>query len=307
MKEIIFDTDIGMDCDDAVALAILLNAQKQNKCNIRAITVASAREGGSATVKAICDYYGVTGIPVAKLTKTFLKCDYVNNYARSVKEKYKTNDTTADAVDLLRKTLAQTKEKITFIAVGPLTNLKDLLLSEGDEFSSLDGISLVKEKVESLYVMGGLFEQNYTSEAFAERCILREWNILQDVAAAQTVAEKWPTEILYLPHEVGAGIFTDMMKGENPVWYSMLEFARNEKKAMPDGCFKRESWDPVTCMIALNPEDKKYAYSPYGKITVSEKGDTLFSETENGKDRFVSVCSDYKAIEQELNTLIERK
>ena len=54
-KQLIFDTDIGMDCDDAAALGILLNAHKRGECEILAITASTGRECATATVKAICN------------------------------------------------------------------------------------------------------------------------------------------------------------------------------------------------------------------------------------------------------------
>ena len=137
-KQIIFDTDIGMDCDDAAALGILLNAHKRGECEILAITASTGREGATATVNAICDYYGVNGIPVGRM-KRMLLCDGVNNYARAVMEKYGTEDVETDAVPLLRKTLAEAAGKVSVIAVGPLSNLEELLKSKADEFSPLCG------------------------------------------------------------------------------------------------------------------------------------------------------------------------
>ena len=125
-KQIIFDTDIGMDCDDAAALGILLNAHKRGECEILAITASTGRDGATATVNAICDYYGVNGIPVGRM-KRMLRCDGVNNYARAVMEKYGTEDVETDAVPLLRKTLAEAAGKVSVIAVGPLSNLEELL------------------------------------------------------------------------------------------------------------------------------------------------------------------------------------
>ena len=124
-KQIIFDTDIGMDCDDAAALGILLNAHKRGECEILAITASTGRDGATATVNAICDYYGVNGIPVGRM-KRMLQCDGVNNYARAVMEKYGTEDVETDAVPLLRKTLAGAAGKVSVIAVGPLSNLEEL-------------------------------------------------------------------------------------------------------------------------------------------------------------------------------------
>ena len=299
MKQIIFDTDIGMDCDDAAALGILLNAHKSGECKILAITASTGREGATATVNAICDYYGVKGIPVGRM-KRMLRCDGVNNYARAVMEKYGTKDVDADAVPLLRKTLARAEGKVSVIAVGPLSNLEELLKSGADEFSELSGAELVKQKVEKLYVMVGSFPQNFGGKRF------REWNLLQDVPAARYVIENWGTEKIFLPHEIGAAIFTEMGDNENPVWYSMKNFALANHAEIAGG-YRRESWDPVTCMIALDENNPLFVYSPAGKVSVDEESVTLFEEREGGADRYLSVDSDLKGIETLLNALVEKK
>lgn len=298
-KQIIFDTDIGMDCDDAAALGILLNAHKRGECEILAITASTGRDGATATVNAICDYYGVNGIPVGQM-KRMLQCDGVNNYARAVMEKYGTEDVETDAVPLLRKTLAGAAGKVSVIAVGPLSNLEELLKSKADEFSPLCGAELVKQKVDKLYVMIGSFPQNFGGKRF------REWNLLQDVPAARYVIENWGTKKVYLPHEIGAAVFTEMGQNENPVWYSMKNFAIANGVDISNG-YRRESWDPVTCMIALNENNPLFVYSPAGRVTVDGDCVTLFEEKTGGFDKYVSVNSDLKGIEKLLNLSVEKK
>lgn len=298
-KQIIFDTDIGMDCDDAAALGILLNAHKRGECEILAITASTGRDGATATVNAICDYYGVNGIPVGRM-KRMLQCDGVNNYARAVMEKYGTEDVETDAVPLLRKTLAGAAGKVSVIAVGPLSNLEELLKSKADEFSPLCGAELVKQKVDKLYVMIGSFSQNFGGKRF------REWNLLQDVPAARYVIENWGTKKVYLPHEIGAAVFTEMGQNENPVWYSMKNFAIANGVDISNG-YRRESWDPVTCMIALNENNPLFVYSPAGTVTVDGDSVTLFEEKTGGLDKYLSVNSDLKGIEKLLNLSVEKK
>lgn len=298
-KQIIFDTDIGMDCDDAAALGILLNAHKRGECEILAITASTGRDGATATVNAICDYYGVNGIPVGRM-KRMLLCDGVNNYARAVMEKYGTEDVETDAVPLLRKTLAEAAGKVSVIAVGPLSNLEELLKSKADEFSPLCGADLVKQKVDKLYVMIGSFPQNFGGKRF------REWNLLQDVPAARYVIENWSTKKVYLPFEIGAAVFTEMGQNENPVWYSMKNFAIANGVDISNG-YRRESWDPVTCMIALNENNPLFIYSPEGTVTVDGDCVTLFEEKAGGLDKYLSVNSDLKGIEKLLNLSVEKK
>ena len=55
MKKFILDTDMGVDCDDAVALALLINYKKAGACDILGVTASSTREGATATIRTICE------------------------------------------------------------------------------------------------------------------------------------------------------------------------------------------------------------------------------------------------------------
>ena len=57
VKKIVLDTDIGIDCDDAVALALLLEKHVKKECELILVTTCSTRDGATETVKAICNYY----------------------------------------------------------------------------------------------------------------------------------------------------------------------------------------------------------------------------------------------------------
>ncbi len=56
-----------------------------------------------------------------------LKCDEVDYYAKTIKNRYKAEVESVDATKLLRRTLAQSAEKVTFVGIGPLKNASDLL------------------------------------------------------------------------------------------------------------------------------------------------------------------------------------
>ena len=184
---IILDTDIGMDCDDAVALGVLIKAQNDGRCAIRAITAATAREGAISCVRSILGYYGAPEPVLGKLESTFLKCDYVNYYAKAASDKFGFPDDADDAVKVLRRSLATSPAKITLITIGPLTDIADLLRSGADEISPLSGAELMREKVDKVYAMAGSFAGNY-----ADGNAFREWNVLQDIEAARVFCERCP-------------------------------------------------------------------------------------------------------------------
>lgn len=299
LKQIILDTDIGMDCDDAAAIGVLIKAQKEGKCEVKAITAATARDGAVSSVRSIYDYYGMPVPALGKLKSTFLKCDHVNYYARATMEKFGCSDEADDALRVLRLTLAEATGKITLVTIGPLTNIADLLRSGADDISPLSGVELVREKVDEAFVMAGSFAGNYPDgKAF------REWNVLQDINAAREVCELIPVETIFLPHEVGNKIFTDQLAPDNPITFCMCTFCEEWAKKNSDG-FRRESWDPVTCMISLGKKDSKFVFSDTGRVAVTPEGMTEFTPDPNGKMRYTSVKSDLAAIEKELNEILK--
>lgn len=93
--------------------------------------------------------------------------------------------------------------------------------------------------------MAGSFAGNY-----ADGNAFKEWNVLQDIDAARVFCELCPVPVTFLPHEVGNKIFTDQLSSDNPITFCMRTFCEEWGKKNAEG-FRRESWDPVTCMIAL--------------------------------------------------------
>ena len=300
MRKIIFDTDMGVDCDDAAALAILLNAHKKKECKIEAITASSTREGATATIKVICDYYGVK-TDIGAMSQPSIPCDSMNNYSFAVKNKYNETDVETDAVRLIRKKLASSSEKITLIAVGPLTNVARVLKSEPDDVSDKSGIELVKEKVDVCFVMGGSFSQN--KQMYAN--IHPEWNIVQDIFSAQTVTNEMPIPMIFCPFEAGINVFTVMGKGDNPVWYCMYKYAENNKYPYEDG-FLRPSWDPITVLCAIDDISEFFALSSNGFISVKDNGETLLEENESGMHRILLLKENYIGSSTLVNAKIPR-
>ena len=301
IKKVILDTDMGVDCDDCVALGLLLNKHVNKECEVLCVTASSARDGATATIKAICDYYDVE-VEVGAMAQPKLPCDEINTYATAVKTKYNTPDSSVDAVKLIRKTLTASSEKVTFIAIGPLVNVRRFLESQGDEISTKTGMELAKEKIGALYIMGGSFIENYDFLGMKSEELFPEWNILQDVESAQIVADTFPNEIYFVPWEAGFEVFSDINDGDNPVWYGMHAYARSQ--GYKEEGFKRDSWDPVTCLLATQDCSNYFEFSKPGKVTISDKGITTYTECD-GKARITLLKKSFKDIASVINAQIE--
>ena len=62
----ILDTDMGSDCDDAGALALLHQLSKQGKAEILAVTHCASERTGAVSIKALNDWYGKPDIPIGQ-------------------------------------------------------------------------------------------------------------------------------------------------------------------------------------------------------------------------------------------------
>ena len=296
IKNILLDTDIGIDCDDAVALAVLLNLQKAERCFIAGITVSTTRGGASASVRAICGYYGVEVPPIGRYNGTPLPADVKNVYAKELAEEFGCSDAADDAVAVLRGKLASVAGRCTVVAIGPLSNIAALLRSQPDAFSPLTGVEIMREKAEALYFMGGCFDGT----------IGEEFNIVQDISAAQTVAAFCPVPMVCIPFESAADILTGkdvFCESGNPVALAEERlFAAEFPGVSPMA--GRSSWDPVTAYLAVCGTERAELSAP-GQLIVEGNGRTRFVPKEGGMFRYVAGC-DKKFLEEEIERLSPR-
>ncbi len=299
MKKYIFDTDIGADCDDAVALLYILGKMRDNECKVKAITLCTARKYASAATLALIKDFGYGNIPIGEYKGEPLPCDETDNYAEAIADGKKYN--AEDAVKLMRKTLAE-NDKIDIICVGPSCNIAGLMVSNPDEYSDKVGTELIKEKVGKLYIMGGAFEFSNGEKPFAE------WNVEQDIPSARKVFEEFPCGIAVVPSEVGARVATiassthGLTRKAVEIFFKTVD-EQNGIKYEENSERTRPSWDPLTCMAAIN--EGKYDYSEKGEVIVLENGITEFKKNKSGQCRYMSINNDFKKTEKELNEYLK--
>jgi len=135
---VLFDTDIGSDIDDAVALAYLLS---QPRCDLLGVTTVTGKPTVRATlVDAVCQAFGRKEVPIHSGAGEPLLVPQVQTEVpqNTVLERYAHRGTFAPnvAVDFLRQTIRSRPGEITLLSVGPLTNI-GLLFALDPEISSL--------------------------------------------------------------------------------------------------------------------------------------------------------------------------
>lgn len=276
---VIFDTDMGNDIDDALALGILYRYMDEGKIDLIGITSCKTDMYSVKYIDILNNYYGHPDIPVGKLTGC-VQYERLNTYAEKMVERRFWNGSISDydalpeSVDLMRQLLKGQKDhSVVIVAVGFFTNLARLL--EADP-------GLVERKVKKLVLMAG---------DFREEGRINEHNVVYDIDAARMVCQEWPSEIVTSPFAVGNDVLFPVGSIYQNLRYETLnpvaEAYKNYKR-MP---YDRPSWDLSAALFAVTGCDGMFTLSPKGRISVSEEGATSFEPCKGGKHRYMSVAS----------------
>jgi inosine-uridine nucleoside N-ribohydrolase len=129
---IIFDTDLGNDVDDALALAMLHAFQSRHEAQLLAVTTTKDHPLVGPAIDAIDTFYGRPEIPigVVKQGKTAQDSAMLTALADARRHPHRLTDgrQAPDAVEVIRRTLeAQPDASVTIVQVGFSTNLARLL------------------------------------------------------------------------------------------------------------------------------------------------------------------------------------
>ena len=155
--KLIFDTDIGNDVDDTMAIAVIHALQNRNECELLAITVTKDNPYAAPMADILNTFYGRPDIPIGIVKGGMTKengkynVQVYNTVDGQGNRVFKTKITPEmyaelpDAVTVLRKTLAaQPDGSVVMVQVGFSTNFARLLDTPGDDISPLNGTALVK-------------------------------------------------------------------------------------------------------------------------------------------------------------------
>ncbi len=199
--KIIFDTDMGSDCDDVGALALLHAYADDGRAEILACIYSSGRVPyGAGIVDAINTYYGrpdipigacydsTLGDPVDKMSAEKLARD-TSAFGNDIVHNHDAEEETR----LTRRILAaQDDSSVTYITVGHTKAICDLLRSAPDDISPLSGEELVKKKITRWIATVGV---NRNENYFA-----KDWNFSWNGAAPYTkyVVEHWPVQAVFV-------------------------------------------------------------------------------------------------------------
>lgn len=290
---VIFDTDMGNDIDDALALAMLHAFESRGEVRILATTSTKDNPDSAPFLDLVNTFYGRPDIPIGVARSgirtndsKYLKPPVERRLpdGRYVYPRDLTHEEAPDAVPVLRQALAEAADgSVVLIQVGFSTNLARLLDSPADAVSSLTGRELVQRKVRLLSIMAG----DYTHAQSHG-----EFNVVEDIPSARKLFAEWPTPLVASGWELGPVLrfrASSIERDYDYVENHPIAEAYRLYKPMP---YNRETWDLTSVLWAVRPDDGYFDLSGPGRIEVDEQGVTTFRREAEGPHRYLKLSSD---------------
>lgn len=296
-RQLIVDTDWATDVDDVVAMRVLTWAHNQEMIELNSVVVSVYGDNAIPSLEAFLIADGINDIPLGiDQTKSII----VNNssyHSNMLDEEHTfTNSSEAeDSLDVLRRALYNTREKVDYICVGHMNNVQRLLNSTADDIP-LTGKELFESRVRHLWVMGGQFpsgsEYNFNATAAAQNAAYIVFNSNLSVP------------VTFLGFEVGNQFRTGgNMASIDPNRNDMLTQALYDHGSAAG----RYSWDPMTAYICcLEDLDICGCDTTVGTINVLSNGSNTFTTNANGLHRYVSLKYNPAFYQEVINNILPK-
>jgi hypothetical protein len=254
--KIILDTDMGSDCDDAGAMALLHKYADLGRAEILGCIYSSGKiPYGAGVIEAINIYYGRPEIPVGAYWGNDLGdpvdkmgTEKLAKNTDQFKNKIIHNKDAEEQTRLNRRLLAsQEDNSVDYITIGHTKGLYDLLVSEPDDISPLNGHDLITRKVRRWVALGALRANNPDGH------FTKDWNFFFNGTAPFTkyLVENFSKPIYFI--HSGTDILTGKSLKSTPEDNIIRVAYENwlwnyEKRTLDD---QRPSWDIVTVYFTV--------------------------------------------------------
>lgn len=287
--KLIFDTDIGNDVDDVLALGVIHALQSRGECELLAVTITKDHDQCAPFTDAVNTFYGRGEIPIGVVrdgvtpeqSRFTVLADQQDDGKLRYPHDLRSGSEAPEAVELLRRTLAaQPDGSVVIVQVGFSTNLARLLDSPGDDASELSGSELVKQKVRLLSLMAGAFEPINGATHL-------EYNVVKDIPSAQLLAERWPTPMIYSGFEIGLAITYPAQSIEQDYGYVAHHPIPEAYRLYEPPPHNRPTWDLTNVLHSVRPDHGYFDLSPSGEVRVADNGETIFTPSEGGRCRYL--------------------
>ncbi|KAF3808627.1 hypothetical protein GCG54_00006493 [Colletotrichum gloeosporioides] len=303
-KNLIVDTDLFSDCDDAGALLL---AATSPEVNLLGVNINSQSSYSVLAASAILNHYGHPKVPIGARRPlniipffdnwTKLLGEFASKIATHWPKSMSDADEAWYPVKLYRKLLAEAEDdSVTIASIGFLHNLSALLNSTADSYSELAGPELVATKVKELVVMGGDYPSGYEFNFWGD-----------DPYETAHVIHNWKSPIVYVGFDLGSSIRSGgplMADGPktDPVRAAYILYAYYQP---------RWSFDPVAMLYAIKGLDKYFKHgNEYGYNIIKLEGEAgcsgcnewVFDKNVTNQ-HWLNTTTSYEEIGDELDKL----
>jgi inosine-uridine nucleoside N-ribohydrolase len=285
---VILDTDIGPDCDDAGAIAILFNLQKRYGFTVKGMVNCSSNAYGTKALQALCKYYGYNEILIGE-NENFDGLGNQNKYnkylAMSILPSIQGEDNIVMSSTELYKSILKEAEDddVIVITIGSFLTVSEALRTHPELWNT---------KVHAVISMAGCFNKRK-----------REFNAVWNVASTQYFFNSFKNPIICTGVEVGADIITGFPEMAMPDMYNPVKMAYY---LFTEGENTRPSWDLTAVIFAVEGVTEYFRLSPRGNITFTDEGITEFEPSKTGKHMFMVKDTDNDTISSYINGLLEK-
>ena len=289
---VIFDSDMGVNIDSALALAVLYGAA--SKVKVIALSVTNPNLEAAAFCDVVARYYTTGGrlkttpplyhFPVGYAGQGAAASDSVLTRALAVKGddgspafsiNVKDVSDTGEVPVVFRNALSAQKDGAALMVVtGPLTNLVRALALPGNK-------EMIAAKIGALILGAGDFSGNAIDP-----------RIKADVPAARRIFAEWPTPIVVIGREAGdampypgGSIATDFAWATT---HPIVE-AWKASKPMPGDV---PSQAVLAALYATDMKGDLFKLSETGRVEVLDDGRTKLTPSPSGTQRYVLKASD---------------
>jgi inosine-uridine nucleoside N-ribohydrolase len=299
---IAFDSDLGNNIDDVLALALLYGFDNRRPADARLISLSITKSNlkAAAFCEAIDRFYsaitnreiperfrrnepppiglsldGKMAADTPLLTETLSKQDREGKplYEHQIK---KATDT-ADAPALIRNGFtAQHDKNAAVVLTGPATNLAQVLDLRGAK-------EIVEAKVRMLVVAAGAYPEGPP-----------EFGIQTDIAAASKLFAEWPTPIVAVGPDIGRQLPYPVSSIENNFGWTPSHPVVDAYRAFQPMPYDSPATALAAALYAVRPDEGYFRLSQPGTITVFDDGRTKFTAAERGRHRYLILDPEKK-------------
>lgn len=298
--DILFDTDMMTDCDDAGAMAVLHALADRGECRILATVVSSADPKAALAVEIINTYYGRPELPIGMIKGEGVKAG--SKFLTGLTERFPhklTPGTIPDAEPIYRDVLERAPDgSVVVVTVGYLTNVRRLIESpaRGEHLSGLD---LARRKVRKLVVMGG----NFIGDPPRDDLKLGNVNFQRDAKSAIEVIQRWPGTLEFVGREIGS-VPSGLQVGANLIRTPETNPVRVAYDLYGGGVKNRHVADLTTILYAVRGLRDYWDLSAPGRMEIAADVSFTWQPDPVGKQRYLKKRAGDRAIEAVLDELL---